>query len=157
MSKREGYDLALIEVMCDSSLSIRREYLFRGGEILERLNNTLRLYVPTKQDWTGTGQPPVGTICEVHHDGRWYETTIIGKDPDDGSLVFKTHGDYDSLYDGYTLASCFRPIRTPEQLAAEERESHVNAMLCHDALGGTRRGLAEALYDAGYRKTEANK
>lgn len=44
---------------------------------------------------------------------------------------------------------------TPEQIAAEERESHVLAMLCHDALGGTRRGLAEALYDAGYRKGES--
>ena len=55
-----------------------------------------------------------------------------------------------SLYTGWERS--FRPIRTPEQIAADEREAAVNGMLCYDALGGSRRGLAEALYDAGFRK-----
>ncbi|MOA57078.1 hypothetical protein D3C78_1811840 [compost metagenome] len=52
-------------------------------------------------------------------------------------------------------AEHFRPIRTPEQIAAEEREKALEAMfkIYHDA-GEFRTGLA-ALYEAGYRKVEA--
>jgi hypothetical protein len=52
----------------------------------------------------------------------------------------------------------FRPIRTPEQIAAEEREKAIDAM--NKLVGDiekipTWRDALAALYDAGYRKTEA--
>ncbi|MDH2244855.1 hypothetical protein N5J76_03145 [Pseudomonas sp. GD03855] len=52
----------------------------------------------------------------------------------------------------------FKPIRTPEQIAAEEREKEVDA-LCSDILShyevpkmSNYLGLAKALHAAGYRK-----
>lgn len=108
---------------------------------------------PTTPSWSGEGLPPVGVACEVCHDGQWYETTIIGIDQDDGSHVFKTHGDYDTPYDGFVSASSFRPIRTPEQIAADEREAaikEIGDMIA--SVGPTFRDQAARLYDAGYRK-----
>ena len=109
---------------------------------------------PQPTPWSGEGLPPAGTVCEVKHDGRWYETTIIGVDPDDKSLVFKTHSDYETPYDGYTSAGQFRPIRTPKQIAADEREAAIDEMMSHSSLrarDGARQVFGE-LYDAGYRK-----
>ncbi|WAE51208.1 hypothetical protein [Stutzerimonas frequens] len=106
--------------------------------------------------WTGDDLPPVGTVCEFKAghsqfpELSWTEVRIVSHDSQGGRdfAVFASM----SGYGGCCNPADFRPIRTPEQIAAEERESHINGMLCHDALGGTRRGLAEALYDAGYRK-----
>lgn len=104
-------------------------------------------------EWSGEGLPPVGVVCEYRIcDGPWYKCEIryTFKRPDGGVIAYCQHLDHEqALYASYC---CFRPIRTPEQIAADERESAVNGMLCYDALGGSRRGLAEALYDAGYRK-----
>ena len=109
--------------------------------------------------WNGTGLPPVGTVCEVDHEGAWYETTIVGYDPEDGAVIFKTHERCEAPYDGYTTPAWFRPIRTPEQIAAEEREAAIDEMwrvywqpdvhTAKEALG--------LLYDAGYRKQEQTK
>lgn len=75
---------------------------------------------------SGEGLPPVGAVCEV---------------VDDGSLVYG-HGESGSVVAhvencavvrmsyglGCFTASCLRPVRTPEQIAAEEREAAVSAM-----------------------------
>lgn len=106
---------------------------------------------PLPQTWTGEGLPPVGTVCE-------YQTTSWPNDQWEVRTV-RYISDYHVITaekDGTERSVCadiarFSPIRTPEQIAANEREAAVNGMLCHDALGGSRRGLAEALYDAGYR------
>ena len=63
----------------------------------------------------------------------------------------------------YSTAIClrielFRPIKTAEQIAAEERgeaiEEMVEMLIMH---GKTLRGDMCVLYDAGYRKTEVKK
>jgi hypothetical protein len=105
------------------------------------------------KEWNGEGLPPVGTFCcfqHVHHGGAWYEGEILYIS--DEYTIIKGHPVGEQHY--YTRNLEFRPIRTPEQIAADERESAINGMLTHDALGGSRRGLAAALYDAGYRKQE---
>jgi len=123
----------------------------RGSQPCTDLSNAIAR--PTTPSWSGKGLPPVGVVCEVYHDGDWYETKIIGIDTDDGSCVFKTHGDYDTPYDGFVSASSFRPIRTPEQIAADEREAAVSAMLAECHAGSSRDTfLMQQLYDAGYRK-----
>ena len=52
------------------------------------------------------------------------------------------------------LARCLSPIRTAEQVAAEEREKAINEMMMHgvDAGDSTIEYSCAALYDAGYRK-----
>ena len=112
---------------------------------------------PTTPSWSGEGLPPAGVVCEVYHDGDWYETKIIGVDTDDGSCVFKTHGDCDTPYDGFVSASSFRPIRTPEQIAEEERELDQALREACEIVGcapGSMFGIevVKKLIDAGYRK-----
>lgn len=50
----------------------------------------------------------------------------------------------------------YRPIRIPEQVAAEQREKDIQAMIneCSYPGGGCPRLNCEMLYDAGYRKFE---
>ena len=51
---------------------------------------------------------------------------------------------------------CYRPFRTPEQIAAEEREKALDAMVATSPLldKGWSRLVCKALYDAGYRRVE---
>lgn len=120
--------------------------------------------------WNGEGLPPVGTICQFFVDEddetEWHEALRSGMKVEviahftgaGGSTIaafFFEYGGRGNRQVEQAVAECFRPLPTPEQIAAEEREAAINGMLCYDALGNSRRGLAEALYDAGYRKQEA--
>lgn len=103
--------------------------------------------------WNGEGLPPVGTVCEWKEKTgfQWVKAKVLFIT--DSSVVMQRSDGFE--WQMMTTRTVFRPFRTPEQIAADERESAVNGMLCYDALGGSRRGLAEALYDAGYRKQAA--
>lgn len=115
--------------------------------------------------WTGEGLPPVGTVCAVLNSAlgspTWERCTILYS------------GKHRVMYDSESCEERvafiedlkFRPARTPEQSAAEEREKAVQQMV-----GFIRERrmtvstpenpkqeatlAAEALYDAGYRKLE---
>jgi len=57
---------------------------------------------------------------------------------------------------GRAIANAFRPLRTPEQIAAEEREREIEA-LATDIMGEQHisgRVMAERLHTLGYRKVE---
>lgn len=122
------------------------------------------------KEWDGVGLPPVGTVCEfkipeefdqaspwrselrsghvveiVHH----YDTGISK------CAVFKFKVDFGHLVEQAT-ADCFRPVRTPEQIAAEEREAEVNRMVATVSMldKGWARKVCYALYDNNYRKQE---
>ena len=88
--------------------------------------------------------PPVGVVCMAG-----CEQVVIVAHHCNGIHAIYAESESDGLL-YYGEPNEFRPIRTPEQIAADEREAAVNGMLCYDAR--SRRGLAEALYDAGYRK-----
>lgn len=126
-------------------------------------------------DWNGTGLPPVGTICEVMGGGLlssafdWEPCTILlinagaeGK-PQVCTRDFRGdlaiyYPDVDSVY--------FRPTRTPEQIAADERKKAIDEMVslikyAHFSLIDTNlspvekaNAYANELYEAGYRKQE---
>ena len=108
--------------------------------------------------WSGEGLPPVGTVCEVRLPNKpeWKRVTI--KLYDEGLCVFR---DERSLSVEMFHHMAFRPIRTPEQIAAEEREKAVDA-LCYEIImhygypknAEQYRSLASKLHDAGYRKVE---
>lgn len=131
-------------------------------------------FVPRPIAWSGEGLPPVGAVCEFAG-GTPCPYDPFDKDLKEGMQVtiiahFKS-GDF-------TLAAftfdpqnpdrgmvqveqgnfgCFRPIRTAEQIAAEERAQAIEEMwsvywkpepqTAKEALG--------LLWDAGYRKQEA--
>lgn len=70
-------------------------------------------------EWTGEGLPPVGMVCECHLPGEltnnysWVEAKVIWHNgPTECAVVRSTS----------KLAWCdeFRPIRTPEQIVAEQ-------------------------------------
>lgn len=118
---------------------------------------------PSSPAWDGEGLPPVGTVCEAaipHTSGPdnersfiWIEGHVIAYHELNGE-TYAWFAEDDGFYPPNVLD--FRPIRTPEQIAAEEREKAIDEM--HVMIDSDRakhfRLLCEALYDAGYRKTE---
>lgn len=101
--------------------------------------------------WSGDGLPPVGTVCE---DDAGNEVVIVAHHVNGVHAIFAESLEAGLLY--YGSAGEFRPIRTPEQIAAEEREKALDAMVnCSPLLDkGWSRKVCEALYDNGYRKVE---
>lgn len=111
--------------------------------------------------WNGTGLPPVGALCEYldSSGSQWHRATVMYSGEDlmvlrgatrDGEEVeipkFKYEGPQ------------FRPIRTPEQIAAEGREKEVDAIeKIIGAAANLGKSAATAIYDAGYRKVEGEK
>lgn len=111
----------------------------------------------------GTGRtladchPSVGVTCEaLHKSGQWVRVTVLDRMA--GSPSCACRDENDRLW----WATEFRPIRTSEQIAAEERGRTIDAML--KIAEGPHNGSARkvhvsrpqiaALYDAGYRKFE---
>jgi len=106
---------------------------------------------PQPTPWSGEGLPPVGTVCEWFSPVYgWLGGKVVGRD---GTVSVIAHND------GYT--GCHphevRPIRTTEQIAADERDAAVKEMLSLDPYSPTSGQMTSssfcyALYDAGYRK-----
>ena len=112
---------------------------------------------PGPSNWTGEGMPPVGIEIEANMPPRGYREShewrrvkvVHGALPDSPGevLVFDVEETRPAWVDE------FRPVRTPEQIAAEERKRVTDEI--QDICGGAEnRGTPyfEALYDAGYRK-----
>lgn len=90
----------------------------------------------------------IGTRVEWESDYGWLGGTVVGHDQ---TVTIVRHNDgYSGLHPHQ-----IRPIRTPEQIAAEERERTIEDIRevarCAIAEGHP---AAEAVYDAGYRKTD---
>ena len=103
--------------------------------------------------WSGSGLPPVGTVCEWHPSVHgWVTVTILGRDGD--CTWYRVRGEEASQTCRHM--TFFRAIRTPEQIAAEEKGCAVTDMLCivsgPDLKGRGVTNQLEALHDAGYRK-----
>ena|SRR5690554_5417244 len=103
-----------------------------------------------RRPWTGEGLPPVGTALEFRTmRGEWIPGEYIGQF--NGQMVV---GCKETGAVGYCDPEQIRPVRTPEQIAAEEREKAVDEMLAaHEPWIAPRR-FCEKLYDAGYRRQE---
>lgn len=110
-------------------------------------------YVPIPQEtWNGQGLPPVGLMVEwkagLDHD--WQRVTVLAYA--NGDAWFQPE-DGPSFIVGNPAN--FRRIRTPEQIAAEEREKAIEEMCFAEETLTVRQ--AKALYDAGYRRQEEGK
>ena len=109
------------------------------------------LSAPKVVEWDGEGEPPVGIECEWHPNVHgWVKVKILGRDGSD--TWYRASGEEHSQT--CRNMAFFRPIRTAEQVAAEEREKAIKEMMQHgvDAGDGTIEYSCAALYDAGYRK-----
>lgn len=103
--------------------------------------------------WGAAGLPPVGAVCEV------LNNTLDRPEWESCKILYA--GRHTCVYDSESCAERyahyedvqFRPIRTPEQIAAEEREKAIEDLrqilsnvACDDF------HAAVAVIDAGYRK-----
>lgn len=112
--------------------------------------------------WNGEGLPPVGTVCEMAlRDGNTAMVTVLAYDGTHAWL--KSMARLDDKYPRFSSeidgTKQFRPIRTPEQIEAEERRRNIailTQLLCADGAFDVDDPEVSAavikIYDAGYRK-----
>ena len=104
--------------------------------------------------WSGDGLPPVGVVCEVKQTARgaeqeWFKAEVL----------YSSH--YTVVLDDYQAGEfvshpCtlqFRPIRTPEQIAADEQETATDVMFARfGGVAGLTRKQCAWVISEGYRK-----
>jgi hypothetical protein len=107
------------------------------GEIadMDIPGNAWRLVSERPQAWTGAGLPPVGTACERAWSGEeesYQRVKVLAHDGDlaifrwvDGPRAGELQDDRQDIIQDIPI---FRPIRTPEQIAAEERAQAIEKM-----------------------------
>jgi len=117
---------------------------------LEQLSQPVKAAVPAAWNGPEDGLPPVGLEFEWRYaGGDWKkgEALYIGR-------VYAVLKSADSEQHYYLQDMQFRPIRTAEQLAAEEREAQIRKMeeASRMHIGSSiTRVICERLYDAGAR------
>lgn len=114
-------------------------------------------YITRRPDrWDGEGIPPVGVNCEARIDCEWEPATVVAHDL--GCAIVRRFTECEiQVYDA-AGSSQLRPIRTLEQIEAEERRKTIEEMVSASPMldKGWARKVCTALYDAGYRKQEAS-
>lgn len=119
----------------------------------------ISMHIVSEVKWRGPedGLPPVGLEIEVLNSGfanaAWEKCTIlfIGKHV----ILYDSESCYERT--GRIENLKFRPVRTPEQIAADERQTAIDQMLSDAQRPGNHmmsRFHAEDLYDAGYRRVQ---
>ena len=116
---------------------------------------------PATQQWNSDGLPPVGIECEVLNsdlsNAQWEKCKILFVG------VHRVVYDSESCSErvGYADTLQFRPIRTPEQLAAEAREKAIIEIMRDAGITGSAfkddpeaLEWASSLWAKGYRKLE---
>lgn len=123
---------------------------------------------PTTPSWSGEGLPPVGVVCEynpmpIGKPKKWHKVEVVYAS--EWVIVMRCieapngHDGGNGVEIAMAVDSCsledVRPIRTPEQIAADEREAAIEEM--HVLVGDidqipTWDHALGTLYDAGYRK-----
>lgn len=113
-------------------------------------------------EWDGEGLPPVGTVCEFNGgesvpEDPWDPDLQVGDQVEIIAHFDGGNGDILAAFTFHTMNinrgavaveqgrwGCFRPIRTPEQIATEQALREIEQLYAE--------GGPAAVYDAGYRK-----
>ena len=117
----------------------------------------------TGVQWNGGGLPPVGQKIEMKHKRsteEWarpgfQEVTITAMGT---QLFLVTHSDGGDENCGHLSEYDFRPLSSPEQRAAEERQRAARQMCLdagHESPTSGQISMGLKLFDAGYRKQVA--
>lgn len=108
------------------------------------------------EQWTGAGLPPIGAVCEFYWGGNdWRVCTVFAHKPNANGKI-DVLVDLDGDWSFGTREHDFRPIRTQEQIEAEEREAFAHKLV--EEMGKSPTGYPNAMnqarkiYDLGYRK-----
>jgi hypothetical protein len=120
------------------------------------------IYHEKPKPWDGEGLPPVGTVCEVPDGPDYRPATIIAHYKE--MAVFAFDDEDGHPYVETCLPLECRPVRTAEQIAADERlhqvrnalsAIHAGQLFPNDFVrGNIVAATVEAMIDAGYRKQE---
>jgi hypothetical protein len=141
-----------------------RCWIDKGWQYPDDLSTMPRL-IARPVPWNGEGLPPVGTICAFCRfpatpEAEWQKVKIVAHWSEGlqvpvavfMSTSFAPQADQ-------AIAECFRPIRTAEQIEAEERDAAYKGMVddLSAAIGISNINRREcdvmhALAEAGYRK-----
>lgn len=113
------------------------------------------------QEWDGNGVPPVGTVCEYCLDDGWWskcKVVYVLSGSDDGFVVWCDHLDSDKFLSFSTgrYRLYLRKIKTPEQIAEEEKSKAIDEMNDLILGWGVEKRMLAVLYDAGYRKQKGD-
>lgn len=101
--------------------------------------------------WKGFGRPPTGTVCELRKTGGGWGKATIKYLSETICVWLWDNGNPDQVEHAEQPWNIeFRPVRTPEQIKAEERDKAINQM--EFDTGYLDRGAFTKLYDAGWRK-----
>jgi hypothetical protein len=138
----------------------------KGWQYPNDLSTMQRLI--SRPAWDGSGMPPVGVKCEVEHGGEWIDCEVIAHFQQESApvaaFIFSPYSGQPKCKElSYYVAASFRPARTPEQIAADERLHEIrNALTTIKAgqqqfpndlvRGNITLSVVEAMIDAGYRK-----
>lgn len=106
---------------------------------------------PEVKVWIGEGLPPVGLEVEIDHLGSYQGRGIVLFYGEERCLIRNTSKGLEREQTGAINEYAFRSIRTPEQIAAEERARQIKRII-HDL--DVPLAVASRAYDAGYRKFE---
>lgn len=110
------------------------------------------------KEWNGEGLPPVGTVCEAVHEDLNYglpcKAEILKLNKNERSAAFFWIDAPEGMRNLF-WAERFLPIRTPEQIAAEERRRGISEIskILHSG-ASTLEEDAATLWDLGWRKQE---
>lgn len=159
-----GLDNGLIWYNADQfcRMSDERQKPFPWGNLAESdgahhnpRESQVRFWEARPKLWGGEGLPPVGTVCELRATGNssWAKGVVVFSEMN--VLVWRWGRQDDSLCASYAHSVEARPIRTPEQIAAEEQAKAVHQMGLDAGFSGSVQEFAERLYQAGYRKQVA--
>jgi hypothetical protein len=129
----------------------------KDGAVKADLMQFLRVtHIKPCAGWAGEGKPPVGTLCEFayhRYPESWYAGTI--RYMSGVTCVIETGLRCEKIEHPDILI--FRPIRTPEQIAADQYEQDAKeiAKILSDLDGADNTFVAKTLLDCGYRRFES--
>lgn len=149
----EGYPLWITDpdgiIMPGWHKEIKGKYVDMHGGFWNKSDGGFTVHErPTTPSWSGEGLPPVGVDIEVMHElYGWIGARVVGQDGE--AAIVRTNDGYAGVFPHQ-----MRPIRTPEQIAADEREKFAEELTRAMAMDGRPRSMEQArrMYDLGYRK-----
>ncbi len=127
-------------------------------------------YIARQEAWSGEGLPPAGAVCEIAASTPYLSirhpvgarVKVYANFTDDRGIELAAFVDEAGKVAGVCTARCFRPIRTPEQIAADERKAKIfdladelSSYQDHEDPSEKHFRLATYLIDQGYSKQVA--